>query len=115
MNNTTSQLEKPFDLLCVEETEMLKSNLINAAQSSKLPLSVTKLVVTETFRELLSAIEQTLAKTSQDYYTELSQMAQKTDTIQPTEKTQQVIESQTNQTDMIQSTESIQQTEAPIS
>ena len=87
---TTSQPEKPFDLLCVEETEMLKNNLINAVQTSKLPLSVTKLIVTETFRELISAIDQTLSKTSQDYYTSLSQATEQTDPIQSVETEQPV-------------------------
>ena len=86
---TTSQLEKPFDLLCVEETEMLKNNLINIVQTSKLPLSVTKLVVRETFRELISAIDQTLTKTSQEYYTRISETTQPNDTVQQSESVQQ--------------------------
>ena len=72
---TISQLEKPFDLLCVEEAKILKNNLINIVQASKLPLSVTELVITETFRELISAIDQTLSKASQDYYSKLSETA----------------------------------------
>ena len=102
---TTSQLEKPFDLLCVEETEMLKNNLINIVQSSKLPLSVTKLVVKETFRELLSAIDQTLSKTSQDYYTRLSEATQTNNDVQQSVSAQQI--------NSFQQTDTTLQTEAP--
>lgn len=71
----TQPSEKPFDLLCVEETDLLKSNLINIVQNSKLPISVTRLVLNETYRELMAAIDQAIQKESQEYYTKLSETA----------------------------------------
>ena len=71
----TQPSKKPFDLLCVEETDLLKSNLINIIQNSELPISVTRLVLNETYRELMAAIEQALQKESQEYFTKLSEAA----------------------------------------
>lgn len=71
MNNN-----KPFDLMCLEETENLRQGIMSAINNSQLPVSVRKMVFTNTANEILAQMDRFLEETRNRYEQSLNEETQ---------------------------------------
>ena len=66
-------IQKPFNVLCIEETTTLKNNLLNVIQESQLPLAIRKMVIEQEVTNILIQIDNAIKKEEQDYYKKIAE------------------------------------------
>ena len=66
--NKETEIKKPIDVFFEEESEKLRTAIIQSIQESTLPLYVRKVILTQTANELISSINQNIQESAAEYY-----------------------------------------------
>ena len=66
--NKEAEIKKPIDVFFEEESEKLRTAIIQSIQESTLPLYVRKIILTQTANELISSINQNIQESAAEYY-----------------------------------------------
>lgn len=64
---------KPFDLMCMDETENLRQGVMSVINNSQLPISIRKMVFTSVANEIVAQMDKFLEDVTNKYYQSLNE------------------------------------------